>query len=175
MNTEPAKAPGQHAESPGALASLFYLFVFIAVVFLVAAAGGAVTATSVNDWYPTLEKPPFIPAPWVFPLVWNLLYFMMAIAAWLVWKATGSFDRSGYPLAIFGAQLSLNLAWSILFFGLKNPVLGVIDVVFLDVAVAATIIAFARFSRLAALLLLPYFFWSLFATYLTIGVAVLNR
>ena len=175
MNTEPAKIPGHSAQNPGALASLLYLFVFIAVVFLVAAAGGTVTATSVNYWYPTLEKPPLIPAPWVFPLVWNFLYFMMAIAAWLVWKATGSFDRSGYPLAIFGAQLSLNLAWSILFFGLKSPVLGVIDVLLLDVAVAATIIAFARFSRLAALLLVPYFFWSLFATYLTIGVAVLNR
>src|SRR5690554_4355818 len=175
MNTEPAKAPGQHAESPGALASLFYLFVFIAVVFLVAAAGGAVTATSVNDWYPTLEKPPFIPAPWVFPLVWNLLYFMMAIAAWLVWKATGSFDRSGYALAIFGAQLSLNLAWSIIFFGLQSPLLGVLDILLLDVAVAATIIAFAAFSRLAALLLVPYFLWALFATYLTIGVAILNH
>ncbi len=168
------KGAADPSGGPNTLTSLLYLFAFLAVVFLAAAAGGAVTATSVGDWYQTLIKPPLTPAPWVFPVVWNFLYFLMAISAWLVWRTTGSFDRSGPPLAIFGAQLSLNLTWSILFFGLKNPTLAAVEVVILDIAVAGTILSFARYNRLSALLLLPYLAWVLFATYLTIGLAVLN-
>lgn len=163
------------AGAPSAIISLLYLFAFLAVIFLAAAAGGAVTATSVGDWYQTLIKPPLTPDPWVFPVVWNFLYFLMAISAWLVWRTTGSFDRSGLPLAIFGVQLSLNLTWSILFFGLKSPTLASVEAVILDIAVAGTIASFARYSRLSAVLLLPYLAWVLFATYLTIGIAVLNQ
>lgn len=169
MSTEPA-AP----EPPSALVSLVYLFVFLIVVFMAAAAGGAITATSVDDWYQTLQKPPLTPAPWVFPIVWNLLYFMMAISAWLVWRAAGSFDRAGFALALFGGQLSLNLAWSIVFFGLQSPWLGVVDIVMLNAAILGTMLAFARHSRLAALLLAPYLAWTLFATYLTLAIAILN-
>lgn len=169
MSTEPATS-----EAPGALLSLFYLFVFLAIVFMVAAAGGAITATSVDGWYQTLQKPPLNPEPWVFPIVWNLLYFMMAIAAWLVWRSAGSFDKAGFALALFGGQLSLNLAWSIVFFGLQSPWLGVADIIMLDAAIAGTIVAFLSHSRLAALLLLPYLAWTLFATYLTIAIAVIN-
>lgn len=174
MSTEPGNAsPG--TDAPSALVSLFYLFVFLIVVFTVAAAGGAVTSTSVGDWYQTLEKPPLTPAPWVFPVVWNLLYFMMGVSAWLVWRAAGSFDKAGFALALFGGQLSLNLAWSIVFFGLQSPVLGVIDILLLNGALVGTILAFAAHSRLAALLLLPYLAWALFATYLTVAIAILNR
>ena len=171
MSTEPARPA---ADGPSALVSLFYLFVFLGVVFTVAAAGGAVTATSVGDWYVTLEKPAFTPESWVFPVVWNFLYFLMAISAWLVWRSAGSFDEVGFALALFGAQLSLNLAWSIVFFGLKSPTLGILVSVALDIAILATIVAFLRFNRLSALLLAPYLLWSLFATYLTIGIAILN-
>jgi tryptophan-rich sensory protein len=170
MSTEEQSA----AEGPSTLTSILYLFAFLASVFLAAAAGGAVTATSVGEWYQTLIKPPLTPAPWVFPVVWNFLYFLMAIAAWLVWRLAGSFDRAGLPLAIFGLQLSLNLTWSILFFGLQSPTLAAVEVVLLDIAVVGTIVSFARYSRLSALLLLPYLAWILFATYLTIGIAVLN-
>lgn len=168
------KSAGRPAEGPSTFISLLYLFAFLASVFLAAAAGGAVTATSVGSWYQTLIKPPLTPEPWVFPLVWNFLYFLMAIAAWLVWRSAGSFDRSGLPLAIFGAQLSLNLTWSILFFGLMSPTLAAVEAVFLDIAVIGTVAAFAHHSRLSALLLLPYLAWVLFATYLTIGIALLN-
>ena len=172
MSTEPATT--ENAVQPSALVSLLYLFVFLVVVFLAATAGGAITATSVGGWYQTLQKPPLTPAPWVFPIVWNLLYFMMAISAWLVWRAAGSFDRAGFALALFGGQLSLNLAWSIVFFGLQSPWMGVADIVLLDAAILGTIFAFASHSRLAALLLVPYLAWTLFATYLTLAIAVLN-
>ncbi|MFN4353290.1 TspO/MBR family protein [Parvibaculum sp.] len=169
MSTEPSTQA-----QPSALVSLLYLFVFLIAVFLAAAAGGAITATSVDGWYQTLQKPALTPAPWVFPIVWNLLYFMMAISAWLVWRAAGSFDRAGFALALFGGQLSLNLAWSIVFFGLQSPWLGVAVIVTLDAAIVGTILAFAAHSRLAALLLVPYLAWTLFATYLTVAIAILN-
>src|SRR5690606_27069613 len=105
---------------------------------------------------------------------WNFLYFLMAISAWLVWRAAGSFDAAGFALALFGAQLSLNLAWSIVFFGLQSPALGVLCAIALDIAIAGTILAFLPVNRLSALLLVPYLFWALFATYLTVGIAILN-
>lgn len=172
MSTEPGTA--ENTEQPNALVSLLYLFMFLIVVFMAAMAGGAITATSVGGWYQTLQKPPLTPAPWIFPIVWNLLYFMMAISAWLVWRAAGSFDRAGFALALFGAQLSLNLAWSIVFFGLQSPWMGVADIILLDTAILGTIFAFAKHSRLAALLLVPYLAWTLFATYLTLAIAILN-
>lgn len=171
MSTDNTRhAPG----GPSALVSLGYLFVFLAVVFTASVAGGAVTATSAGDWYAALLKPPLTPDGWVFPVVWNFLYFLMAIAAWLVWRAAGSFDKAGLALSLFGLQLSLNLSWSIVFFGLQSPALGVVNAVALDIAIAVTIFAFLRFDRLAALLMVPYLIWTLFATYLTIGIALLN-
>lgn len=159
---------------PGALMSLACLFGFLIVVFIVAGAGGAVTATSVGDWYELLVKPPLNPDKWVFPVVWNFLYFLMAISAWLVWRAAGSFDKAGGPLALFGMQLALNLSWSIVFFGLKSPALAVLTVLALDAAIVLMIMAFLKVDRLAGLLQLPYLAWTLFATYLTIGIALLN-
>lgn len=172
MSTETTRRAPVTGPSP--LISLGCLFIFLGVVFVAAAAGGSVTATSVGGWYGGLVKPFLTPAPWVFPVVWNFLYFMMAIAAWLVWRAAGSFDRAGFALSLFGIQLSFNLAWSIVFFGLKSPVLGVAVILALDVAIAGTIWAFLHTSRLAALLMLPYLAWSLFATYLTVAIALLN-
>ncbi|WP_339832127.1 TspO/MBR family protein [uncultured Parvibaculum sp.] len=159
---------------PGTLMSLVCLFGFLIVVFIVAGAGGAVTATSVGDWYQELVKPPLNPDEWVFPVVWNFLYFLMAISAWLVWRAAGSFDKAGGPLSLFGMQLALNLSWSIVFFGLKSPALAVLVVLALDAAIILMVMAFLKFDRLAGLLQLPYLAWTLFATYLTVSIALLN-
>ncbi|ABS62251.1 TspO and MBR like protein [Parvibaculum lavamentivorans DS-1] len=171
MTTDRTQAP---ATGPSPLVSLAYLFVFLAVVFLAAAAGGAITSTSVGTWYQDLAKPALTPARWVFPVAWNFLYFLMAISAWLVWRAAGSFDRAGFALSLFGIQLSLNLSWSIVFFGLMSPSLGIAAIIALDLAIIGTMLAFFGISRLAALLLVPYLGWTLFATYLTIAIAVLN-
>ena len=142
---------------PGTLMSLVCLFGFLIVVFIVAGAGGAVTATSVGDWYQELVKPPLNPDEWVFPVVWNFLYFLMAISAWLVWRAAGSFDKAGGPLS-----------------GLKSPALAVLVVLALDAAIILMVMAFLKFDRLAGLLQLPYLAWTLFATYLTVSIALLN-
>jgi benzodiazapine receptor len=164
----------QSTPGPSALVSLGVLFGFLLVKLFVSAAGGRVTAPSVGDWYEALAKPPLNPQKWVFPVAWNFLYFMMAISAWLVWRAAGSFDKAGAALSIFGIQLALNLSWSIVFFGLKRPDLAVLNVIALDAAIAGSIVAFLRVSRLAGFLLVPYLLWALFATYLTLGIALLN-
>ena len=89
---------------------------FLVLCFAVAGVGGMWTASSVGPWYQALQKPPFNPPGWVFGPVWTVLYAMMAVAAWLVWRKAG-FAGAAVPLAVFAVQLALNLAWSGLFFG----------------------------------------------------------
>lgn len=125
--------------------------------------GSTVTGPAVQTWYPTLELPSFRPGNAAFPIVWTILYVVMAVSAWLVWRKHPFGEVQG-ALALFGVQLALNLAWSFLFFGLQSPLLGLIDIVALDLAIIATIVAFWWYDRMAALLLLPYLAWVLFAS-----------
>ncbi len=143
---------------------------FVMLCLAVAALGGLATVQSVAEWYPTLNKPSWTPPSWLFGPVWTVLYIMMAVAAWLVWKA----GQAKGALLLFGAQLLLNLAWSFLFFGAKSPGLGLIDIVLLWLAIAATIFAFSLKSRLAAFLMVPYLCWVSFATALNAAIFMLN-
>ena len=162
------------AKSPPVAISVFMLFAALLTVFAVAILGGAVTATSVSEWYPDLVKPAFTPPAWVFPIAWNLLYFLMALAAWLVWLKAGSLKDSGAPLSLFGGQLMLNLGWSIVFFGLRSPGGALVEVVILLLVIAITTVAFFRRSPLAGILMVPYLAWVGFATYLNAGIWLLN-
>jgi translocator protein len=143
---------------------------FIALCLLVGGGGSYATMQSVAEWYPTLVKPSWTPPAWLFGPVWTTLFVMMAIAAWLVWKA----GNSKGALILFGAQLALNMAWSFLFFGARSPGLGLIDIVLLWLAIAATIFAFAMRSRVAAFLMVPYLMWVSFATALNAAIFMLN-
>jgi translocator protein len=143
---------------------------FVAVCLSVGALAGLVTAPAVADWYPTLVKPFWRPPNWLFAPVWTILYLMMAIAAWLVWKA----GHSRAALLLWAGQLLLNFAWSFLFFGARSPGLGLIDIVALWLAIAATIFAFSFKSRLAAALMLPYLCWVSFALALNASIFMLN-
>jgi translocator protein len=146
------------------------LAVFIAVCLGVGSLGGLATAQSVIEWYPGLNKPSWTPPSWLFGPVWTVLYVVMAVAAWLVWRKGNAMGA----LYLFAAQLLLNLAWSFLFFGARSPGLGLIDIILLWLAVAATIFAFAQHSRLAALLLTPYIAWVSFALVLNASIFMLN-
>jgi translocator protein len=126
-----------------------------------------------GEWYAALVKPALTPPAWVFGPVWTLLYLMMAIAAWLVWRSQGLNGALG-PLGLFLAQLALNALWSYLFFGLKRPGLAFLDIVALWLAILATLIAFWRAYPTAGLLLLPYLLWVGFATYLNFQFWRLN-
>lgn len=142
--------------------------------FAAAAIGGSATAGSVTSWYPTIAKPPWTPPSWLFGPVWTALYVMMAVAAWLVWRKAG-WGEGSKELGLFVFQLILNAVWSILFFGMRNPLAGLIDIVVLWVAIGLTVVVFARISKGAAALMVPYFLWVSFATALNFAIWRLNQ
>ena len=156
------------------LRSGLVLILLVAICLGVAAVGGWVTAGSVADWYPSLRKPSWNPPAWVFGPVWTALYLSMAIAAWLVWRRVG-WRGASRAMVLFGVQLALNAAWSPLFFGLRSPLAGLVDIVALWVAIAATLVAFIRIAPLAGALLVPYWLWVSFATSLNAAIWSLNR
>lgn len=143
------------------------VFVYLAASALVAWLGSLATVGNVDGWYRDADKPSFNPPDALFGPVWTVLYVAMAVAVWLAW-------RRGAPTGIWWVQLGLNLAWTPVFFGLQQLWLGLVVIVLLDLAVLATILAFRRWSRPAALLLVPYLGWILFATVLNGSIAALN-
>jgi len=153
--------------------SLWMLLLFLALCFAVSGMGAIFTSRSVSEWYPVLQKPSWNPPAWVFGPVWTVLYLMMAIAAWMVWRRRG-FREGAAALLIFAFQLALNAAWSPLFFGLRNPLAGLLDIIPLWAAILATIAAFRKISPLAAALLIPYWLWVSFATALNFMIWRLN-
>jgi tryptophan-rich sensory protein len=154
--------------------SILVLILFVAICLGVSVLGAWSTAGSVATWYPSLRKPSWNPPAWVFGPVWTALYIGMAIAAWLVWRKAGWRGASG-ALVLFAVQLVLNAAWSPLFFGLRSPLAGLVDIVLLWLAIAATLVAFYRISPLAGALLVPYGAWVSFATALNAAIWRLNR
>lgn len=155
------------------------LTVAVAVSELAGVMGSIFTIPSIDGWYEFLDKPELTPPSWIFAPVWTVLYACMGIAAFLMWssyaKATEDEKRGiKMALALFGIQLVLNALWSIIFFGLQNPGAAFIDIIFLWFAILATIIAFARISKPAAWLLIPYIVWVSFAVYLNYSIYVLN-
>ena len=143
----------------------------VGFILLVVAAGSFGALFHPGDWYEALRKPPLTPPDWIFGPVWSVLYLLIAVAVWLVWR-TGA-DRTA--LALWSAQLALNALWSWLFFGLQQPGLALIEILCLLVLVVATVRVFSRTSNLAGSLLIPYAAWVAFASYLNAGVWYLNH
>ena len=123
-------------------------------------------------WYYNLQKPLFAPPNWIFPPVWSILYFTMFAALLLYIFKPAQNKISGY--IYFATQLTLNLLWTPSFFYLKNIVLALIVIIFLDIFVILTIKSFYKVSKISGLILIPYLIWILFATYLNIGYLLLN-
>lgn len=149
------------------------LVFWIALCFAVAGIGGRWTAGEITGWYATLKRPRIAPPNWIFGPVWTLLYALMAVAAWRVWLAEMSPIRS-WALALFVVQLTLNLAWSWIFF--RRHALGgaLVEVVVLWVAIGGTTFAFSRVAPIAAWLMAPYLAWVTFATVLNAAFWRLN-
>lgn len=147
------------------------MLAFIAC-FGVSAIGGLLTATSVSSWYLELARPSWNPPGWIFGPVWTALYAMMSVSVWLVWRASKNSKRA---ITVFAIQLSLNLLWSALFFGLRSPGMALVEIVFLLVMILVTIVEFSRLHRLAAALLVPYLLWTSFAAVLNATIYWLNR
>jgi tryptophan-rich sensory protein len=152
---------------------LLGLGVFVALCAAVSGLGGAVTATSVDTWYQALEKPAFNPPDWLFPVVWTILYIMIAIAGWRVWRRT-PIDVTWPALSVFAVQLGLNFGWSFLFFGLQKIGLALAEIVVLFLSIAANAVIFWRIDRWAAALLAPYLVWVAYAGVLNAALWALN-
>jgi translocator protein len=136
--------------------------------------GSIATASSIADWYPGLAKPSWTPDSSVFAPVWTALYIIMAVAAWLVWRKGMRYAGVRAALALFGAQLLLNLLWPFLFFALRSPEAGLLGIGALLVSVAFTTWAFFGLSRWAGLLMLPYLAWVAFASLLNLAIWRMN-
>lgn len=122
-----------------------------------------------GDWYDQLPKPPWTPPDYLFPPVWMILYGMMGIAAWLVWRSSGLTGAVG-ALILFIIQLMLNAIWSWIFFGLHMPGLAFVEIAVLWLTILVTTIAFWQHSPLAGWLLIPYLLWVGFASLLNFSI-----
>lgn len=124
-------------------------------------------------WYELLIKPPFTPAAWVFAPAWIFLYLTIGISL-VIFLKTGFSKSKILPLIFFGIQLALNFLWSPVFFGLKNIGAALIIILLMLTSLYLTIFLFYKSSKVSAYLLIPYFLWVCFATYLNIGFYLLN-
>ncbi len=131
--------------------------------------GSIFTIPAIAGWYAGLTKSAFAPPSWVFGPAWTTLYFLMGVAAYLIWR-----KGEVRALYVFWAQLTANVLWSYFFFGMHNPALALFDIVLLWVLIFWTIAIFAKISRSAAYMLIPYIAWVSFAAYLNYSIWMLN-
>lgn len=144
------------------------------ICFFIGFMGNLATQASISDWYPSLNKPWFNPPDWIFGPVWTVLYILMGISAGIVWNK--GFYHKWVKIALyhFAFQLLLNGFWSLLFFGLKEPFLALLDIIALFVILLFTIKWFKVVNETAAYLLIPYAVWVLFEAVLNFEIWRLN-
>lgn len=148
----------------------------VATCLVIGYFSGIVTQSSITTWYPTIQKPTFNPPNWVFAPVWTSLYIMMGIAAGLVWDSIETKrEEVKSALIFFAIQLALNSLWSFLFFGLKNPLLALIEIILLLLMVYETFIKFNKLNKISGYLFIPYLLWVSFATILNGSIWWLNK
>lgn len=156
-------------------------FPLLVLCIIICQAAGSIgsffTNMSVSNWYSTLVKPQFTPPGLVIGIVWFILFILMGIALFFVWRnnllLNNTFIRNA--VVVFGAQLIVNILWSAAFFGLRSPEAGLGVISILWVLIFATIALFWRISRDAALLLVPYILWVSFAAFLNYNIWMLNH
>lgn len=136
--------------------------------------GTPFTITAIPTWYVNLNKPFFSPPSWLFGPVWTLLYLLMGISIYLIWKQGLQKKKIKTAVKLFLIQLTLNFIWSPIFFGLKSPELGLIVIIPMWIFIILTIRRFYPLSKVASYLLLPYLLWVSFATILNASIAILN-
>lgn len=154
--------------------NLFKLIASIAVCELVGILSTPFTLAAIPTWYATLVKPPFSPPNWIFGPVWTLLYLMMGISFYLLWQLGWKKKKVKVAGYYFGAQLALNFLWSVSFFGLHSPLLGLVNIIALWILIILTMKHFYPLSKPAFYLLVPYVLWVSFATLLNGAIVVLN-
>lgn len=151
------------------------LVVSILACFAAAGIGSLFTFKAIPNWYAGLKKPPYTPPNRAFGPVWTILYILMAISVFLVWQKGLAANEALLAFVLFWIQLAVNAVWSIVFFGMKSKGGGVITIIVLWLLILATMIASFRVSGWAGALLIPYILWVSIASYLNIGVWLLNK
>lgn len=154
-------------EQPSKLNSGFALAGFIIITFCAPLLS---VGSLPGAWYAALQKPTWNPPAWLFGPAWTLLYTLMAVAAWLVWKRVGH----GKPLTLYFVQLVLNAAWTPIFFGAHQPGWALIVIVVLWIAILTTLLSFRRVNTAAGWLLVPYLAWVSFASCLNFALWRMN-
>jgi tryptophan-rich sensory protein len=154
--------------------SVLRLVVCLAICYGIAAVGGWSTIPNIPTWYAGLAKPAWTPPNWVFPVVWNTLYGLIAVSLWLLWDRTPESDRRSRALKLFVAQLVLNALWSPVFFALHYVWAGLLIILAMVVLVVLTIRESWPIHRGAALLLVPYLMWISYASTLNAGIGIMN-
>ena len=157
---------------PSALTQILGLAGWLLASFVTGAIG-ALASVNAAGFYGQLVKPAWAPPAWLFGPVWSVLFILMAVAAWLVWREHG-FRGAGAALKLYTAQLVANALWSWLFFAWHLGAIAFAEIVVLWVLIAATIVMFWRLHRLAAILLVPYLLWASFAAALNFALWRLN-
>ena len=150
------------------------IFIAVTICLIIGFLSSMATQTSIDTWYVTLNKPLFNPPNWIFAPVWTFLYVLMGVAAGIVWNQGFYHKWVKTALYHFGFQLLLNAAWSILFFGLRDPFIAFLDIVALIVLLLFTIRWFYIVNKTAAYLLIPYLVWVIFAAVLNFCIWQLN-
>ena len=149
------------------------LFVALLITVGIGSLGGLFTYPEILNWYAGLQKPSFQPPNWLFGPVWTLLYILMGISLYLVWKQPVSALRNK-ALTIFTIQFVLNFCWSIIFFNQHQIGLALIEIIVMWICILITIFQFGKLSSIAAWLLVPYISWVSFATILNAAIWKLN-
>jgi benzodiazapine receptor len=146
---------------------------WLTLCFAVAGISGAFSAKAIPTWYASLVKPSFNPPNQVFGPVWTVLYAMMAVSVWMVWKSPASRSRTR-ALVLFCVQLALNFTWSSIFFVGHQIGAALVEIVLLWLAILATMVVFLAVRRDAAWLMIPYLAWVSFAGFLNWAIWKLN-
>lgn len=150
------------------------LLISILLPQVAAGIGAYFTVTGTGTWYQTIEKPDWNPPSWLFAPVWTILYIAMGVAFYLIWKSSAAPGKKRTAMILWGVQLVLNLFWTIIFFNQHQLFWATVEIAVLWVAILATIFAFAKISKVAAWLLVPYIAWVSFAGILTWTIWSLN-
>ncbi len=150
------------------------LIICISIPLVIGATSGFFTASGVESWYQTINKPSWNPPNRIFAPVWTSLYIIMGIAIFLVWKANAGKELKKTAVILFAIQLLLNFCWSFIFFYQQQPGWAFVEIIALWLFILLTIFAFAKVNKTAAWLLVPYISWVSFAAILNYTIWKLN-
>jgi tryptophan-rich sensory protein len=152
---------------------IFRLIASLVICQLAGIIGAFSTTPAISGWYASLEKPSFNPPNWIFSPVWIFLYLLMGVTLYILWQNLPR-AKAKIALLFFAVQLLLNILWSVMFFGLKMPMVAFLEILLLWIFILLTMIASSRVSRATVFLLLPYIFWVSFAAVLNFFLWRLN-